>query len=249
MAATRTGAVRGLSAQKGAGPQYLEIQNRFRQANVRSDPGFQKAFNRFYRVRRNQQWRDEFFRLLESGKERSLTFVEVLDHLFRFCGRYEASCASKLVATLNPNLPVVDSIVLGNIGEKLPPSESLNRRARILELYDRMREMFEKFLRTETGVYLVEQFQQRYTQEVTETKMLDLVLWRSGRKPVTMGPASKQYLKSSAVLSADGRYRYELARHISHDPATVLFIGLNPSSATAAEDDPTVRREVGFARR
>ena len=109
--------------------------------------------------------------------------------------------------------------------------------------------MFEEFLRTETAVYLVEQFQQRYGQEVTETKMLDLVLWRSRQTPVTMGPASKQYLESSAVLSADGRYRYELARQLSHDPVTVLFIGLNPSTATAAEDDPTVRREVAFARR
>ena len=211
--------------------QYLRVQNRFRQVDVRIDAEFQRTFNSFYRVRRDRRWREEFFRLLESGKERSLT-------------------SSKLVATLNANLPVVDSIVLDNVGGKIPPSGSENRRARILEFYDRMRMMFEEFLPTETGVYLVEQFQRRYGQEVTETKMLDLVLWRSRQKPVTMmGRASKRYHKSSAVLSADGRYRYELVRHLSNDPATVLFIGLNPSTATDVVDDPTVRREVDFARR
>jgi hypothetical protein len=30
---------------------------------------------------------------------------------------------------------------------------------------------------------------------------------------------------------------------------TILFCGLNPSTATATEDDPTIRREVDFARR
>jgi hypothetical protein len=150
--------------------QYLWIQNRFRQVDVRIDAQFQRAFNSFYRVLRNRRWRDEFFRLLESGKECSWTFGEALDHLFQFCGRFEASFAGKLVATLNPNLPVVDSIVLDNVGAKIPRWGSEYRRARILDLYDRMRVMFEEFLRTETGVYLVEQFQQRYGQEVTETK-------------------------------------------------------------------------------
>ena len=63
--------------------QYLWVQNRFRQVDVRIDAEFQRAFNSFYRVRRNRRWREEFFRLLESGKERSLTFGEALDHLVR----------------------------------------------------------------------------------------------------------------------------------------------------------------------
>src|SRR6185503_16841447 len=30
---------------------------------------------------------------------------------------------------------------------------------------------------------------------------------------------------------------------------TITFVGLNPSTATATEDDPTIRRCVGFAKR
>lgn len=45
----------------------------------------------------------------------------------------------------------------------------------------------------------------------------------------------------------DSRYRYLLTRTWSGArPAT--FIGLNPSTATATENDPTIRREIGFAR-
>lgn len=52
---------------------------------------------------------------------------------------------------------------------------------------------------------------------------------------------------ASAVLSADGLYRYELARTWS-DTAPVTFVMLNPSTADASLDDPTIRRCIGFAR-
>ncbi|MDX1418627.1 MAG: DUF1643 domain-containing protein [Rubricoccaceae bacterium] len=52
-----------------------------------------------------------------------------------------------------------------------------------------------------------------------------------------------------AEFSRCGRYRYLLTR--TWDPARerVVFIGLNPSTADATRDDPTIRRIVGFARR
>lgn len=51
-----------------------------------------------------------------------------------------------------------------------------------------------------------------------------------------------------AELSACGRYRYTLWRTWS-DGSPVLFVMLNPSTADADEDDPTIRRCMGFARR
>jgi hypothetical protein len=55
-------------------------------------------------------------------------------------------------------------------------------------------------------------------------------------------------LESTAVFSACRRYRYSLTRIWNRDRPTVLFIGLNPSTADATRNDPTIRRCMGFAK-
>jgi hypothetical protein len=51
----------------------------------------------------------------------------------------------------------------------------------------------------------------------------------------------------AAEISACGQYRYVLMRRWGFGPA-VAFIALNPSTADASTDDPTIRRMMGFAR-
>lgn len=55
-------------------------------------------------------------------------------------------------------------------------------------------------------------------------------------------------MQKRASLGGAGRYRYSLQR--AWDPAgpRALFVLLNPSTADAQQDDPTLRRCVGFAR-
>lgn len=53
---------------------------------------------------------------------------------------------------------------------------------------------------------------------------------------------------SGATLSACGRFRYKLWRRWDDRPMA-LFVMLNPSTADATQDDPTIRRCIGFARR
>lgn len=71
---------------------------------------------------------------------------------------------------------------------------------------------------------------------------------------VTAGPAPDQLslleqpVAGTAVLSPDGTYRYQLSRRWGTG-GRVAWIMLNPSTADAVADDPTVRRCVGFARR
>lgn len=59
--------------------------------------------------------------------------------------------------------------------------------------------------------------------------------------------ASFERIGSGAEFSPCLRYRYALSRRWSDGPA-VLFVGLNPSTADALKDDPTIRRCVGFAK-
>lgn len=53
----------------------------------------------------------------------------------------------------------------------------------------------------------------------------------------------------SAVFSDCKRYRYTLTRNLAETGIPVLFVMLNPSTATATWNDPTIRRCIGFARR
>jgi hypothetical protein len=55
-------------------------------------------------------------------------------------------------------------------------------------------------------------------------------------------------LKRGAVISDCGLYRYRLSRRWG-DGALLPFVMLNPSTADADIDDPTIRRCMGFARR
>jgi hypothetical protein len=50
-----------------------------------------------------------------------------------------------------------------------------------------------------------------------------------------------------AVLSPCGKYRYRLSRRWGSE-GPCLFIMLNPSTADASLDDPTIRRCIGFAK-
>jgi hypothetical protein len=52
-----------------------------------------------------------------------------------------------------------------------------------------------------------------------------------------------------ALVSPDGQYRYLLQRRWSEVGPLLTFVMLNPSTADASNDDPTIRRCIGFAKR
>lgn len=52
-----------------------------------------------------------------------------------------------------------------------------------------------------------------------------------------------------ALISKCGTYRYWLSRVWDVEKQQVMFIGLNPSTADAEDDDPTIRRMMDFAKR
>ncbi len=59
----------------------------------------------------------------------------------------------------------------------------------------------------------------------------------------------KEYLDSGAIFSPDRIYRYVLYRKWGTGGKRLNSIGLNPSTADAKNDDPTIHKDVDFARR
>ena len=56
-------------------------------------------------------------------------------------------------------------------------------------------------------------------------------------------------MKKSADISSCGRYRFSLTRQWDDDKPNLVFLMLNPSTADSEQDDPTIRRCIGFAER
>jgi hypothetical protein len=161
--------------------KYRWLQAALHKRDVSRDPEFQLRFNGFYRVRRNAEWRYAFYDILEREKAKPPAFADVLLALYVATKRIEASFASKLAATIDPRNPVIDSIVLGNLGLRLPISGTISRRLeKCGEVHDFLTRLFSEYLSTEMGQYLVARFESSYPRsELTGVKMLDLVLWQA----------------------------------------------------------------------
>jgi hypothetical protein len=56
-------------------------------------------------------------------------------------------------------------------------------------------------------------------------------------------------VEKHANISPSGYYRYSLRRTWDREGPSMAFVMLNPSTADAFVDDPTIRRCMGFARR
>lgn len=51
----------------------------------------------------------------------------------------------------------------------------------------------------------------------------------------------------SAIISSCGAYRYQLVRRLGGIGPTIVWVMLNPSTADHEQDDPTIRRVLGFS--
>lgn len=55
-------------------------------------------------------------------------------------------------------------------------------------------------------------------------------------------------ITKTALISECGKYRYSLSRIWDASKPLMLFVMLNPSTADSDNDDPTIRRCIGFAK-
>jgi hypothetical protein len=185
--------------------QYICLQYKFNELeNFHNDKNFRREYNHFYRVRRNAVWQNVFYELMARAKKERLQFPVILYDLQQATSRYEASFASKLFATLNPSAPIIDSVVLKNLGLRLPHASVRDRAAKIVEIHQKLERLFADFLTTNNGKYLVRNFRSTYpNSSVTEEKMLDLVLWQTRDQNLhAKGKSKKQLRLTCHIISS-----------------------------------------------
>lgn len=160
--------------------KYLYIMERFHKTDVSKDLEFQKRFNGFYRIRqRKPEFYNEFYNFMKEHKDKEVSFDLVLEHFYNTFERVEASFSSKLVATINPNLPVWDEFILKNLGLKKPAYGTKNRINKTIELYNSIIKWYEDFLQTDDSIRMIQLFDERYKGvDITDTKKIDLILWQ-----------------------------------------------------------------------
>lgn len=160
--------------------KYLNISNMINKVNVSENEEFQKAFNGFYRVRqRPKGFYEKFYTFMEENKENSPSFEKTLLYIYEELGRVEASFSSKLVATINPSLPIWDTVVLTNLGLKAPPYYKKNRIVETISLYNEIIEWHSNFLEKEEARNLIGLFDREYPNTgISNIKKIDFILWQ-----------------------------------------------------------------------
>ncbi|HBX15921.1 MAG TPA: hypothetical protein DEF57_01270 [Candidatus Magasanikbacteria bacterium] len=161
--------------------KYLWLQDNFSKFDVSHDRTYQKKFNGFYKVRRNKGWRMWFYKIFEMKKKWKTDFNSVLLIIYlRTKKHFEVSFASKMAATFDPNSPVIDSVVLKNLGLKPVTSKTKNKWKEAGILHKKIVRFYNNFLASEKGKYLIAQFKKRYpNKKISKVKMLDFVLWQT----------------------------------------------------------------------
>lgn len=162
-------------------PLYAEVVEQAWQIDVSLDARFQRQFNRFFVVRRNATWREEYYAMFEREKrEAAPNFERVVRELYGRTGSIEASFASKMVAVLDPNMPIWDSIVLKRLG--LKPRMHASAEVRLTDatrVYGEICQWYERYLPTRDAaenLALFDRMLPKYAS-FTPTKKIDFLLW------------------------------------------------------------------------
>jgi hypothetical protein len=163
--------------------KYSQIMRLVMISNVQTDKCFQKAFNGFYRIRqRSNSFYRALYGYLEKNKNKKTSFEQTLVFFYRKFKRFEPSFSSKIVATINPNFPVWDSVVINKLRIKVP-ERHLSQEVRFkktVKIYGDIVKWYVDFLKTKEARRIIKIFDKMIdTPNITDTKKIDLIIWQT----------------------------------------------------------------------
>lgn len=159
--------------------KYQYIMEQVKSTNVATDMDFQRTFNGFYIVRRNESWRKAFYDYFEKAKNGSPTFESIITYLFECTGNIEPSFSSKMLATIHPNKPIWDRYVVQNLDIKLLGATKEEKLKNAIILYADMEQWYTDFLNSEKGKECIREFDRVLPdyKGISSIKKIDSILW------------------------------------------------------------------------
>ena len=176
---------------------YKYIINNYKNIDLSSNSKeakeFRSKFKGYYRVRRNDEWSKLYFDYFQNNKNNhNITFNEIIDYCYNNMktnkGNHnpiEASFSSKMLATIHPEKPILDSQVLANMGLRIPDTlkgdKKLKRAKEIYEIIERRYIAYLKTFESETVLSIFNELFPDY-KGFSKTKKIDFFLWSMDRK-------------------------------------------------------------------
>ena len=161
--------------------KYNYIKDNLYKCDVSKDAEFQTKFNAFYRVRRDDRWRKVFYTYFESIKnKKDITFEEIVSYMHRKTGSIEASFCSKLLSTINPDMPIWDQFVLSNLDLKVKGSTKKEKLKDTIRVYNQIVEIENNKLKEKDIQKSIKEFKEYFPEyKLSDIKILDYILWNS----------------------------------------------------------------------
>ena len=156
--------------------KYNWIMKRVHEVDVSTDTEFQKFFNGFYRMRqRPASFYKCYYAFLEQHKANpTLTFEDIVTHLYKETNSIHASFSSKLLATINADMPIWDKFVLQNLGLRPPYYYEKDRHQKTIQLYHQICNWYQ----SEQAKEKLELFNEMFPNtDISDVKKIDFVLW------------------------------------------------------------------------
>ena len=117
--------------------------------------------------------------MFEKIKDSQPSFEQIIRTLYKNTGNIEASFSSKMLATINSDMPIWDRYVVNNLYLKVKGKTKEEQLSCTVDLYDQMVRWYRTFLDTPNGKECIEEFDRILPEYkwMNSVKKIDFYLW------------------------------------------------------------------------
>lgn len=182
------GVVQRLRGIKSRLKDYDYLCQKLMTTDVTAVKEYQVKYRNYYVMNskiwiKNPHWFKQYFKILQREKNsQKVDFSAVVREIHTITNRVETSFASKLLATINPDLAVYDSKVRDNLCLENPSHyDGAVRIAKSIEVYSYLQRLASEMIQSDGFNAWRNRFDREFPQfeHFTDIKKLDLFLWQS----------------------------------------------------------------------